>query len=101
MYMPKAALKTPLEVSKAFQEQVLGAIAQTQEVALAGVELWTKSVTPIVTQAPPTIDFPTPAQLIANSFGFAESLLAAQKDFAEKVVAKAEPVFTAASAAAE
>ena len=36
-----------------------------------------------------------PREIVANSFGFAEKLLASQKAFAEKVVAASAPVFEA------
>ena len=37
---------TPIELSKALQEQILAAIKQSQEIALGGVELWATAVAP-------------------------------------------------------
>jgi hypothetical protein len=50
-----------------------------------------------VKDQPVSIPFegPAPKEIVANSFGFAEKLLASQKAFAEKVVAASAPVFTA------
>ena len=43
----------------------------------------------------PPREAPRPKEIVANSFGFAEKLLASQKAFAEKVVAASAPVFEA------
>jgi hypothetical protein len=90
---------TYLELSRAAQEQVLATIKQGQEIALAGVELWASSVAPFAKgqQVPVAFETPVPKDVVANSFGFAEQLLASQKVFAEKVVAASAPVFAAAA----
>jgi hypothetical protein len=87
-------MSTPIELSKAAQEQILAAIKQSQEIALTGVELWATAVAPFAKapQAPIALDLPKPADLVANSFGFAEKILASQKEFAQKVVAVTAPV---------
>lgn len=92
-------MNTYLELSKAAQEQVLATIKQGQELALAGVELWASSVAPLAKGQPTHVAFetPVPKDVVANSFGFAEQLLASQKAFAEKVVAASAPVFAAAA----
>jgi hypothetical protein len=82
-----------LDLSKAAQEQILAALKQTQEVALSGVELLVKNAQAFATAPALSKDAPSPDQLVANSFGFAEKLLASQKEFAQKVVAAAAPVF--------
>jgi len=90
-------MTTYLELSKSAQQQVLATIKQGQELALAGVELWASTVAPLVKDQPVSIPFegPAPKEIVANSFGFAEKLLASQKAFAEKVVAASAPVFEA------
>ena len=92
-------MTTYLELSKAAQEQVLETIKQGQELALAGVELWASTVAPLTKgqQLPVALDSPAPKDVVANSFGFAEQLLASQKSFAEKVVAASAPVFAASA----
>lgn len=87
-------MTTYLELSKTTQDQVLATIKQGQELALAGVELWASNVSPLVNgqQVPVAFETPAPKDLVANSFGFAEQLLASQKAFAEKVVAASAPV---------
>ena len=89
-------MSTYLELSKAAQEQILGTIKQGQELALAGVELWTASVVK-GEQVPVAFDTPAPKDVVANSFGFAEKLLASQKTFAEKIVAASAPVLATAA----
>ena len=94
-------MATPLELSKAAQEQILATIKQGQELALTGVELWASSMAPLVKagRTPIVTDLPTSGEVVSNSFGFAEKLLASQKAFAQKVVAASAPVFTAATPA--
>jgi hypothetical protein len=92
-------MSTPLELSKATQEQILATIKQGQELALTSVEVWASSIAPLVRAGQPPIvaELPTPEELVSNSFGFAEKLLASQKAFAQKVVAASAPVFNAAA----
>jgi hypothetical protein len=92
-------MTTYVELSKAAQEQVLAAVKQSQELALAGVELWASTVAPLAKgqQIPVPFETPAPKDIVANSFGFAEKLLATQKDFAEKVVTASAPVFQTAA----
>ena len=94
-------MATPIELSKAAQEQILATIKQGQELALTGVELWASSMAPLVKagRTPIATDLPTSAEVVSNSFGFAEKLLASQKAFAQKVVAASAPVFSAATPA--
>jgi len=93
---------TPIELSKAAQEQILAAIKQTQEIALTGVEFWATSIAPFAQtgETPIAAGIPQPADLVANSFGFAEKLLATQKEFAQKFVAAAAPIVDEKPAAA-
>ena len=86
-----------IELSKAAQEQILATIQQGQELALAGVEAWASTVAPLAKgqQIPVPFETPAPKDVVANSFGFAEQLLASQKTFAEKIVAASAPVIQA------
>ncbi len=87
------------ELSKVAQEQILATIEQGQELALSSVELWATSVAPFARaqQTSVSFDVPAPKDVVANSFGFAEKILASQKAFAEKVVAASAPVFAASA----
>lgn len=89
-------MPTPIELSKTTQEQVLAGIKQSQELALSGVALWASSVAPLLTAGQPVaVALPKSEELVANSFGFAEKILASQKAFAQQVVAATAPVFAA------
>ena len=92
-------MSTYVELSQAAQEQILATIKQGQELALAGVELWASAVAPLAKgqQLPVPFETPAPKDVVANSFGFAEQLLASQKTFAEQIVAASAPVFAAAT----
>lgn len=96
-------MSTYFELSKVAQDQILATIKQGQELALTGVELWAKSVAPLAKgrQLPISLETPAPKDVVANSFGFAEQLLASQKAFAEKVVAASAPVLAAAAPKSE
>jgi hypothetical protein len=89
-----------LDLSKAVQEQVLATLKQGQDATLASVDLWAKNITQVA-GAQPALDVPTPEQLVANSFGFAEKLLASQQEFAKKVVTASAAAFAATSATAK
>lgn len=92
-------MSTYFELSKVAQDQILATIKQSQKLALSGVELWAKSIAPLANgqQLPDTFETPAPKDVVANSFGFAEQLLASQKAFTEKVVAASAPVVAAAA----
>ena len=92
-------MSTYVELSKTAQEQILATIKQGQELALAGVELWASTVAPLTKgqQVPVPFETPAPKEVVANSFGFAEQLLASQKKFAEQLVAASAPVFEVAA----
>jgi hypothetical protein len=102
-------MATVSDLTKTTQEQVLAAIKQSQDLTLAGIELWAKTVTPLATLQPLALakgqplpfaaELPKPEELVRTSFAFAEKVLAAQKDFAEKAVAAAAPVYQTATAA--
>lgn len=96
-------MSTYLELSNAAQEQILATIKQGQELALSGVELWATSIAPLAKgrQFAAAVETPAPKDVVANSFGFAEQLLASQKAFAEKVVAASAPVLAAAAPKSE
>lgn len=96
-------MSTYFELSKVAQDQIFATIKQGQELALSGVELCAKSVEPLAKgrQLPVSLETPAPKDVVANSFGFAEQLLASQKAFAEKVVAASAPVLAAAAPKSE
>lgn len=91
-------MSTYFELSKVAQDQILATIKQGQELALSGVEPWAKSIAPLAKNGKlaAITETPAPKDVVANSFGFAEQLLASQKAFAEQIVAATAPTFAAA-----
>ena len=85
---------TYLELSKTYQEQVLGMIEQNQKLTVDSVSAWAKAAQPLAKAAPATPAIPgasSPKELIDNSFGFAAKLLNAQHEYLAAVLAAAEP----------
>lgn len=76
-------------ISKTAQDQILSAIIATQDAIVQGVRTWSSSVAAVMPDMPtiPGLDqLPKPADTIAIGLGFAEKLLATQREFAEKLL---------------
>jgi hypothetical protein len=74
-----------------FTDAFIAGVKQTQELAFSGLTAWVelagKGFTVPQLDALSFVDtLPSPKTVIETSFGFAEELLATQKDFAVKVV---------------
>jgi len=52
-----------------------------------------EKITPTSAAIPTSEELPSPQEIIQTSFGFAEELLKAQREFAENVLAAASPAF--------
>ena len=80
------------------QEQYLDAVRQGQEAWANAVRAWSDSVQRMWGDASSTTarEAPTAEQVIDNVFGFAEELLAAQRDFAKRLVQATAPAAEAA-----
>jgi len=80
-----------------FQEQILDTIRKGQEAVTDATRTWAETVQSITPSLPmPFADkLPKPAELVSNAYDFAEQLLAAQRKFAEDVIAATAPVLTA------
>jgi hypothetical protein len=86
---------TYLDLSKKYQEQVLGMIEQSQKLTVDSVSAWAKAAQPIAKAAPVTPAIPgvsSPKELIDNAYGFATKLLGAQHQYLTAVLTAAEPV---------
>ena len=84
---------------KEMQGQVLDTIQKSQEAVTDAIRAWAETVqslTPSVpgTPAPDADKLPTPSQVVADAYDFAEQLLAAQRKFAEDVLQATAPAFT-------
>ena len=98
-------MPTATEFSKVTQEQVLDGIKQGQKAVVDAVGAWAKSIesivpaTPSIPGLPLAEGIPTPAQIVAETFAFAEKLIASQRDFALQVLAAAAPAVPVKDAA--
>jgi hypothetical protein len=85
------------------QDQYLDAVREGQEAWANAVRAWSDSVQQMWGDAASTTtrQAPTPEQVIDNLFGFAEQLLAAQRDFAKRLVQATAPAAEAAQSTAK
>lgn len=86
---------TATEYAQTAQEQTLSAIRQSQEAIVEAVRNWANAVEKTLPETPSlpfAEELPTPQEIVQTSFGFAEQLLKAQRDFAESILAAAAPV---------
>ena len=98
------AVATPsyLELSKTYQEQVLGLIEQSQKLAVESVSAWTKAVQPVAKNAPAVpAGVPTPKEIVDNQYAFAAKLLDAQHEYFTAVLTAAAPALPKAAPAAK
>jgi hypothetical protein len=92
--MKERTMSTYLDLSKTYQDQVLGLIEQSQKLTVDSVSAWAKATQPIAKAAPVTPAIPgisSPKELIDNAYGFATKLLTAQHQYMSAVLAAAEP----------
>jgi hypothetical protein len=91
-------MSTSESSSTSAQEQYLDAVREGQEAWANAVRAWSDSVQRMWGDASSTTtrEAPTAEQVIDNVFGFAEQLLAAQRDFAKRLVQATAPAADAA-----
>jgi len=94
--MPTTTPK-PSEYVQSAQEQTLKTLRDGQQAIIDSIRAWAEAVERIVPQTP-TLPFseqlPSPQEIVQTSFNFAEQLLKTQREFAENVLAAAEPVLS-------
>ena len=84
------------EYVQSAQEAALKTLRDSQQAIIDAVGAWAEAVERISPPTPslPLADqLPSPKELMETSFDFAEQLLKAQREFAESVLAAAEPAF--------
>ncbi len=88
-------MPTATDYTQTAQEQTLKTVKQGQQVIVEAIRAWASAVEKAIPE-PPAIPYsdelPKPREIIKTSFGFAEQLLKAQKEFAESVLDAASPV---------
>jgi hypothetical protein len=85
------------------QAQTLDWVRKSQDVAVEALKTWADAVQSVTPSLPvPAVPFfdklPKPGELVADAFDFAGQLLAAQRKFAEDVIAVTAPVISEAPA---
>jgi hypothetical protein len=84
-------------VSQDVQDQILGTIRKSQELALDALKSWVETVQSVTSKIPsvdvPFADrLPKPQDVVASGYDFAEQLLSTQKKFADEVLAVTSPL---------
>lgn len=93
--MPTTATTTATGYAETAQEQMLKTVKQGQQVIVEAIRSWANAVEKAIPETPVipySEELPKPQEIIKTSFGFAEQLLKAQKEFAEGVLDAASPV---------
>jgi hypothetical protein len=89
-------------IGQDIQGQILETIRRSQEAVTDAIRTWADtiaSLTPAlpIPQPPFADKLPKPSEVVAGAYDFAEQLLAAQRKFAEDVLAAIAPVLAAAT----
>jgi hypothetical protein len=84
-------------VAQELTTEVLNTIRKSQAAVVEAIETWTSAVQSITPELPnmslPFADkLPTPQQVVASAYDFAEQLLAGQRKFAEEVLQATAPL---------
>ncbi len=84
---------TTNDIFNSSQEQVVDSIKQSQDAVVQAVRAWSKAVEQVSTALPrlSADQLPTPEEIVDTSFGFAERLLAAQREFAQNLLSASAP----------
>jgi hypothetical protein len=96
--------ETTMTTTQEIQGEVLNAVRKGQETVVDAVKQWADAVQAITPSIPvPNLPYagklPTPGQLVASAYDFAEQLLASQRKFAENVLDAAKPLLPGQPAA--
>ena len=80
------------------QREILKTVRKSRETVVDAIQMWTDAVQAIKPPMPEvSIPFsdklPKPSELVAGTYDFVEELLAAQRKFAEDVLAATAPLF--------
>ncbi len=90
------------ELAQKSQEQFLETVGANQQAIVDAVSAWSRAVQAYAPATPPVPDLdglPTAEQIIDNTFGLVEKLVASQREFARNLVAAAAPARAATTSA--
>jgi prophage DNA circulation protein len=84
------------------QDKYLEALRQGQDTYVKAIQVWSDNVEKMLSRASSTAgQTPAPEEVIDDVFGFAEQLLAAQRDFAKRLLRATAPAVDAARSAVQ
>ena len=91
-------------VAQELTNEVLNTISKSQAAVVDAIETWASAVQSIKPDLPevnlPFADkLPSPQQLVASAYDFAEQVLASQRKFAEDVLSATTPLLSVGTAA--
>ena len=94
---------TESNVAQELTTEVLNTISKSQAAVVEAIETWTSAVQSITPELPNvSLPFagklPTPQQVVASAYDFAEQLLAGQRKFAEDVLKATAPLLATSPA---
>jgi hypothetical protein len=97
---------TATTIGQELQGDILKTVRKSQDAVVDAIQAWADAVQSIKPPFPDvTVPFndklPKPGELVANAYDFAEQLLAAQRKFAEDVLAVTAPLWTSEPASAK
>ena len=80
-----------MTTTQEYQSEILKTVGKSQEAVVDAIKTWAEAVKSITPKLPavdvPLADkLPTPSEVVASAYDFAEQLLASQRKFAEEVV---------------
>jgi hypothetical protein len=89
------SMTTTTEMISAYEDQVLESVRQSQEAVVKAVGTWAeagKNLIPELPSLPFADQIPAASEMVEHYFGFADKLLAVQKEYASAVLQAAQPV---------
>ncbi|HUC25716.1 MAG TPA: hypothetical protein VMA73_23665 [Streptosporangiaceae bacterium] len=93
-------------VTQELTSEVLKTISKSQAAVVEAIETWASAVQSVKPDLPQlTVPFadklPTPQDVVASAYDFAEQLLASQRKFAEELLKATAPLLATGTAATE
>ena len=94
------------ELTTTIESQILSGLRQANDAVVQTVRTVAETVSPVVEALPdlPDLPFadqvPTTSEVVDNAFGFAEQVLATQRQFAKQLLAAVAPILDKVSVAA-
>ena len=92
-------MATATDMIISLEDQVLETVKQGQEAVVKAVRTWADASKNLIPDLPPlpfADQLPNTTEIIENAFGFADKLLASQREFVAAILDAAKPVYATA-----